>query len=224
MRRWSRIPTSVTPTCGSRATATTRCGERWNPYWPTRVAPGSSARLRWPLPIKISMRLRRAVDEHLGQYTLGELLGAGGMGEVYRARDNKLGRDVAIKFLPRALALDPDRLARFQREARTLASLNHPAIAAIYGIEEFDGVPALVLELVEGETLAERILRGSIPLDEALADRTPDCHGPRGSARKGDRSSRPETGECQDHAVCEQSRYSTSGSPRSLPVPMAAMT
>ena len=90
------------------------------------------------------------------------------MGEVYRATDTKLKRQVAIKILPPSLAADPDRLARFQREAEVLASLNHPHIAAIYGLEEADGVKALVMELVEGPTLAERIAQGPIPVDEAL--------------------------------------------------------
>ena len=90
------------------------------------------------------------------------------MGEVYRARDGKLNREVAIKVLPAAFAEDAERLARFRREAQVLAALNHPHIAAIYGLEESAGVEALVLELVEGETLAERIARGPIPLDEAL--------------------------------------------------------
>src|SRR5438552_16899182 len=90
------------------------------------------------------------------------------MGEVYRARDTKLGRDVALKVIPDTFALDPDRLARFQREAQVLASLNHPHIAAIYGFEDSGETHALVLELVEGETLADRIARGAIPLDEAL--------------------------------------------------------
>ena len=96
-------------------------------------------------------------------------LGRGGMGEVYRARDTKLGRDVALKVLPEPFATDPDRLARFQREARVLASLSHPNIGAIHGLEESDGVRALVLELVEGPTLADRITQGPIPLDEALS-------------------------------------------------------
>src|SRR5713226_551979 len=90
------------------------------------------------------------------------------MGEVYRARDTKLGRDVALKILPELFALDPDRLARFKREAQVLASLNHPNIAAIYGFEEANGIQALVLELVEGPTLAERIAQGPIPIDDAL--------------------------------------------------------
>ena len=107
------------------------------------------------------------IGKQIGVYRIDSLLGAGGMGEVYRARDTKLGRDVAIKFLPRAFTTDPDRLARFEREAHVLASLNHPHIGAIYGLEEADGAPALVLELVEGE-LSQRIARGAIPMDEAL--------------------------------------------------------
>jgi len=104
----------------------------------------------------------------LGPYEVISPLGAGGMGEVYRARDTKLGRDVALKVLPEAFTSDPDRLARFEREAKVLASLNHPHIAHIYGLEEADGQKALVLELVEGPTLADRIAQGTVPLDEAL--------------------------------------------------------
>ena len=91
----------------------------------------------------------------LGSYEVIALIGVGGMGEVYRARDTKLNRDVALKVLPELFAADPERLARFKREAQVLASLNHPNIAAIYGLEESDGIRALVLELVEGPTLAE---------------------------------------------------------------------
>src|ERR1700739_2829725 len=90
-------------------------------------------------------------------------LGKGGMGEVYRARDTKLDREVAIKILPAAFARDPERLARFQREARFLASLNHPNIAAIYGLEDSGNIRALIMELVEGATLADRIKAGPIP-------------------------------------------------------------
>jgi hypothetical protein len=104
----------------------------------------------------------------LGPYEIIAPLGAGGMGEVYRAKDAKLHRDVAIKVLPALFAGDPDRLARFQREAQILASLNHPNIGGIYGLEEADGVKALVLELVDGPTLADRIAQGPISLDEAL--------------------------------------------------------
>jgi Tol biopolymer transport system component len=104
----------------------------------------------------------------LGAYQLHERIGVGGMGEVYRARDTKLGRDVAIKILPQLFTSDRDRLARFEREAHVLASLNHPHIGAIYGLEDADGVRALVLELIGGETLAERIARGSMPLAETL--------------------------------------------------------
>src|SRR5688572_29639572 len=90
------------------------------------------------------------------------------MGEVYRARDTKLDREVALKVLPELFVADPERVARFQREARTLAALNHPNIGGIHGLEEAQGVRALVLELVEGPTLADRIAQGPIPLDEAL--------------------------------------------------------
>jgi Tol biopolymer transport system component len=105
----------------------------------------------------------------LGGYQVQARLGAGGMGVVYRARDTKLGRDVAIKILPHVFTSDPERLARFEREARMLAALNHPHIGAIYGVEEAEGVRALVLELVEGDTLADRLQRGPVPVAEALA-------------------------------------------------------
>ena len=104
----------------------------------------------------------------LGVYEITAQIGEGGMGEVYRATDRKLKREIAIKILPPSLAGDADRLARFQREAEVLASLNHPHIAAIYGLEESGGATALVMELVEGDDLSERIARGPIPLDEAL--------------------------------------------------------
>jgi len=104
----------------------------------------------------------------LGPYEVVAPLGAGGMGEVYRARDARLGRDVAIKILPAVVAGDPERKARFEGEARTLASLNHPNIAGIHGVEDGHGMPALVLELVEGPTLADRIAQGPTPIDDAL--------------------------------------------------------
>jgi serine/threonine protein kinase len=103
-----------------------------------------------------------------GPYVVGDLLGAGGMGEVYRARDPKLGRDVAIKVLPADVVGDPDRLARFTREARLLASLNHPNVGAIYEVEDAGGVRGLVLELIDGPTLADRLDRGALPFREAL--------------------------------------------------------
>jgi eukaryotic-like serine/threonine-protein kinase len=105
----------------------------------------------------------------LGPYEVVTPLGAGGMGEVYRARDTRLGRDVALKVLPEAYTRDPQRMARFEREAKVLASLNHPNIASIYGLEESGTSRALVMELVEGPTLADRIKRGPIPLEDALA-------------------------------------------------------
>jgi serine/threonine-protein kinase len=103
----------------------------------------------------------------LGSYQIIGAIGAGGMGEVYRARDTRLNRDVAIKILPDGVTTDPDRLGRFRREAQVLASLNHPNIAHIYDVETTGG-SFLVLELVEGPTLADRIARGPLPMDEAL--------------------------------------------------------
>src|SRR5688572_12283089 len=105
----------------------------------------------------------------LGPYEIVSAIGAGGMGEVYRARDTRLNRDVAIKVLPAVFGSDPERLARFEREAQVLASLNHPHIAQIYGIEAQGAAHALVMELVEGEDLTQRIARGPLPLDAAVA-------------------------------------------------------
>src|SRR5216683_3348947 len=105
----------------------------------------------------------------LGSFEVLGPLGAGGMGEVYQARDTRLHRDVAIKVLPEIFARDPARAARFDREARLLAAINHPAIAAIYGAEEFDSVRCIIMELVPGETLAEKMARGALPLEEACA-------------------------------------------------------
>ncbi|HVL69471.1 MAG TPA: protein kinase [Vicinamibacterales bacterium] len=107
-------------------------------------------------------------ETRLGTFEITGSLGVGGMGEVYRARDTTLGRDVALKILPEFFATDPDRLMRFEREAKTLAALNHPHIAQIYGIEQTGGVRALVMELVDGEDLSQRLARGPVPLDEAL--------------------------------------------------------
>ena len=131
------------------------------PTSPARVAVGSRDAYN-QAPMSLSSGTR------LGAYEVVAALGAGGMGEVYRARDTKLDRDVALKVLPDLFANDPERLGRFQREAKVLASLNHPNIGSIYGLEESDGVQALVLELIEGPTLADRIAQGPIPIDEAL--------------------------------------------------------
>ncbi len=108
------------------------------------------------------------VGKTLGHYEILEPLGKGGMGEVYRARDTKLDRDVAIKVLPEDFATDPDRLARFEREAKLLAALNHANIGAIHGLEESDDIRFLVLELIEGETLGQRLVKGALPVAEAL--------------------------------------------------------
>ena len=108
------------------------------------------------------------IGQTLSHYKITSKLGEGGMGEVYRATDTKLNRDVALKVLPEAFGADRERMARFSREAQVLASLNHPNIASIYGLEDSEDKHALVLELVEGETLAERIQVGAIPLEESL--------------------------------------------------------
>jgi serine/threonine protein kinase/dipeptidyl aminopeptidase/acylaminoacyl peptidase len=118
-----------------------------------------------------------ATGTKLGSYEILAAIGAGGMGEVYRARDAKLGRDVALKVLPEAFARDAERMARLQREAKVLASLNHANIAAIYGFEDSGGAHALVMELVEGSTLADRIKSGPIPIDEALRIAKQICEG-----------------------------------------------
>ena len=117
---------------------------------------------------KIVGAMSLSPGHRLAHYEILEPIGKGGMGAVYRARDGKLGRDVAIKVLPDEFAQDTERLRRFQREAKVLASLNHPNIASIYGLEQSESTHYLVLELVPGETLAERIARGPIPVDEAL--------------------------------------------------------
>jgi eukaryotic-like serine/threonine-protein kinase len=121
------------------------------------------------------------------------------MGEVYRARDPRLHRDVAIKVLPATFAADPARMARFAREAQVLASLSHPNIGAIYGLEECGGASALIMELVEGATLAERIAARPIPLEEALAIARQIADARR-RPREGHHSSRPQAREHQDHA------------------------
>ena len=119
-------------------------------------------------PVVVDSSARLSPGARLGTYLIEGLLGVGGMGEVYRARDTELGRQVAIKILPRATLDDPDRRARLDKEARLLAALNHPHVAAIYGVAQADGVRGLVLELVEGSTLAERLTEGPLPVTEAL--------------------------------------------------------
>ena len=133
-----------------------------------RVDPGSSAVSKAARNPHDKQGRGRLVGRVLGVYQVVALIGAGGMGEVYRARDTKLNRDVALKILPAEFARDAERLARFKREAQVLASLNHSNIGAIYGFEESNGIQSLVLEIVEGPTLADRIAQAPIPLDEAL--------------------------------------------------------
>jgi serine/threonine protein kinase len=119
------------------------------------------------------------IGTSLSHYRITEKLGQGGMGEVYRAEDTNLSRQVAIKVLPDEFTHDAERLARFQREAQLLASLNHPNIAALYGLEESDGKRFIVMELVEGQTLAHRLLKGPLPVEEALEVCRQIAEGPR---------------------------------------------
>ena len=149
------LPSSVGSSCDMAALTASSA-------WSVSPLPGLGATTR------ITPTHALADGTRLGSYEILSALGAGGMGEVYRARDTRLDRNVAIKILPQAFFADAERVARFQREAKVLASLNHPHIAAIYGLDEADGVRALVMELVEGEDLAQRLTRGPIPLDEAL--------------------------------------------------------
>src|SRR5215831_12233283 len=115
-----------------------------------------------------SRRHKNMIGTKLAHYEITSHLGSGGMGDVYQATDSKLGRNVAVKFLPEAFVQDADRVARFDREARLLAALNHPNIAAVYGLEQDGDRKFLVMELVPGQTLADRIQRGSIPVHETL--------------------------------------------------------
>jgi eukaryotic-like serine/threonine-protein kinase len=126
-----------------------------------------------------------AIGTQLGSHEITALLGKGGMGEVYRARDMKLKREVAIKILPDEFSRDSDRVSRFQREAEVLASLNHPNIAGIYDVQEAQGSRFLILELVDGETLADRIARGPVPVDEALAIAVQICETLEAAHEKG---------------------------------------
>jgi serine/threonine protein kinase len=126
-----------------------------------------------------------AAGARLGPYEIVSLLGAGGMGEVYRGRDTRLGRDVAIKVLPGAASIDPERLARFEQEARATAALNHPNILALYDIGLHDGVPYLVTELLDGETLRERLTRGALPHRKAVEQATRIASGLAAAHEKG---------------------------------------
>src|SRR5262249_46328376 len=121
-----------------------------------------------PLRVIMPSLMSITPGAHIGPYEVTGSLGQGGMGVVFRARDSRLQRDVALKVLPDHFAKDPDRLGRFQREAQILASLNHPNIAQIYGLEQASGSDCIVMELVEGQTLAERMKQGPIPIDDAV--------------------------------------------------------
>ena len=147
----------------ARATATLRSSPKYG-----KCSPGRATLSLLDRGLQLTGDTLRAGSVFANDFSIVDLIGRGGMGEVYRAHHTRLNRDVALKMLPKPFALDADRLARFKREAQVLASLNHPNIAAIYGFEESDDGRALVLELVEGPTLAERIERGPIPIGEAV--------------------------------------------------------
>ena len=149
------------------------------------------------MPFDDSLVAKSLEGQCIGPYQVSALIGTGGMGEVYRARDTKLNRLVAIKVLLPALANDPDRLARFSREAQLLASLNHPHIAQIHGFENAGGLHALVMELVEGPTLADRIAQGADSHRRGAGDGEADRRGARGGARARDHPSGPEAREHQ---------------------------
>jgi serine/threonine protein kinase len=143
-----------------------------------------------------------SVGTRLGPYEVVSAIGAGGMGEVYRARDTRLDREVAVKIVPELFASDPDRLLRFEREAKTLASLNHPNIAQIHGIEGADIVRALVMEYIDGEDLSQRIARGPLPLDEALPIAASSIAT---SSRRTSRSARTAPSRCSTSACRRRS-------------------
>ena len=155
------------------------------PGAPRKDARGRIGELGEPLLEPLRGMIPRCRGGTFGNYRVVELLGKGGMGEVYRARDERLGRDVAIKMLPPELAAQADRLSRFEREARLLASLNHANIAAIYGLEQVNDQHCLILELVEGEDLALRIQRGALPVDEAIGIATQIAEGVQAAHDKG---------------------------------------
>ena len=136
----------------------------------------------------------------LAHYRVAELIGKGGMGEVYRAQDTKLDRDVALKILPAEFAADRDRMARFDREAKLLASLHHPNIASIFGFESTDECTFLVMELVEGEDLSETLRAGPLPRRRSGGRRAPDRRGARRGAREGHRPPRSEARQRQAHS------------------------
>ena len=135
------------------------------------------------------MRLTAAT--HLGHYEIHALLGAGGMGEVYRATDTRLGREIALKVLPAELAADTDRLMRFHREARAAAALNHPNIVTLYSVDEVDGIHFFTMELVDGRPLDELIPAEGFPPDRVVALAVPLAGGDRCSPRQGARAPRP---------------------------------
>ena len=163
-----REPPAVAPAFGEDETSRREIESMVETQGATGVVLGKSGTEPMRLPPEGDHGGFSLVGTQLGLYKVEALIGAGGMGEVYRARDSRLQRAVALKVLPREFSFDPERLARLEREARMLAALNHPNIATIHGLEEAGATRFLVLELVEGQTVAERLKRGRIPLEEVL--------------------------------------------------------
>ena len=155
--------------------------------------------LEEPVAEAVTQKLADLRGTRLGPYEVSERIGAGGMGEVYRARDTRLGREVAIKVLHEAAAGDADQLRRFEREARSAAALNHPNIATVYEIGEHEGTRFIAMELVEGQTLKERLEARPLPLEGAARSRHPDRPRPRQGARGGHRAPGPEAREPDGH-------------------------
>src|SRR5688572_10098478 len=189
-REMGRISTTFAgATITDRATSARRCSDRRSRFpskaaacwWARGSRSCSSSSTRDLAPARSSCSSSAETNRiecegmtlpqgtRFGPYEVDALIGKGGMGEVYRARDSRLGRVVAIKVLSLEFTSDPDRVQRFEREARVLAAVNHPHIATIHGVEDAEGMSALVMELVDGETLADRIMRGALPVPAALA-------------------------------------------------------
>ena len=187
-----RVSAPATLTC---ATKSSRCC--LTTAWPGTRSPRLSAHAAHDAT-------QPETELHAGQtllhYTLTARIGEGGMGVVWKATDRSLGRDVAIKTLPASVARDRSRLARFEREAKLLAALNHTNVAAIYSVHEFEGVRFLAMEYVEGDDLATRIARGALAARSDARDRATDRRRARGGARERHRPPRPEAGQCEAEA------------------------
>ena len=206
----TRRAARTAPCAGSRLEELLRLAEAETQQWQG----GAALYVREPEGAYPWESVLLRTGQQLGRYEILDLLGAGGMGRVYRALDPSLGREVAIKALAHAFRGDSGSLRRFEREARVLAALSHPNIAAIYGLERLDGAPYLVLERVEGETLAQRLARGPMPLREAVAVALQVIEGLEEAHGKGVDPSRPQAVERDAGAGRSRQAASTSVWPR----------